>query len=86
MLRRPPAIAPEVWDSWPDSLKRSIAETPEVYMAPAVNPNIDPALLSSSNGPLGPRRTQPHDANRDGPHEQMTSAANNSARRLTNSR
>ncbi|KAG1855738.1 hypothetical protein DFJ58DRAFT_727397 [Suillus subalutaceus] len=87
MLRRPPAIAPEVWDSWPDSLKRTIAETPEVYMAPA-NSNIDPALLSSSNSSSAPRHT-PRDANRDGPHEPMLfanpSAANNGARRLTNS-
>ncbi|KAG1864626.1 hypothetical protein DFJ58DRAFT_866746 [Suillus subalutaceus] len=82
MLRRPPAIAPEVWDSWPDSLKKTIAETPEVYMAPA-NSDIDPALLNSSNGPSASRCT-PHDADRDGPHQPMLSAnpsaANNSTR------
>jgi hypothetical protein len=85
MLRCPPVIAPEVWDSWPESLKRTIVEIPEVYTGQANNSNIDPLLLGDSNGHLAQRHI-PHDASRDGPHEPTPTANTTSTARGQNSR
>lgn len=60
MIRRLPTIPLDVWNTWSDALKKTVAETPKVYMATPFN--IDPTLLSSS------QRRPPHNPSQDGPH------------------